>query len=63
MKNNIHAIRRSKGITLRDLSLSAGLSVGYLSHLENGTRSNPSLQTMTRICIALGKPLSEVFYI
>ena len=42
MKNNIYSIRRSKHLTLRDLSQMTNLSVGYLSHLENGTRLNPS---------------------
>lgn len=61
MKNNIYIIRKSKKLTLKELSTLTNLSVGYLCHLENGTRINPSMNTMVKICIALDSPLSDVF--
>lgn len=61
MKNNIYVIRKSKNLTLKELASLTNLSVGYLCHLENGTRLNPSMSTMTKICNALDKSLSEVF--
>lgn len=59
--NKIREIREEQGITQVELAHKAGLSVGYLSHLENGSRSNPSYQTMTRISKALNKEIGEVF--
>lgn len=49
-------------ITLEDISNGTGYSVGYLSHLENGSRENPSKEAMEKIAIALGKTVPEVFY-
>lgn len=59
--NKIREIREEQGITQVELAHKAGLSMGYLSHLENGSRSNPSYQTMTRISKALNKEIGEVF--
>lgn len=59
--NKIREIREEQGITQVELAHKAGLSMGYLSHLENGSRSNPSYQTMTRIAKALNKEIGEVF--
>lgn len=59
--NKIREIREEQRITQVELAHKAGLSVGYLSHLENGSRSNPSYQTMTRIAKALNKEIGEVF--
>lgn len=59
--NRIREIREEQGITQVELAHKAGLSMGYLSHLENGSRNNPSYQTMTRIAKALNKEIGEVF--
>lgn len=61
-KNNMRAYRREKGITLWELSSKTGLSAGYLCHLENGSRSNPSLQVMGKISAVLNKTVNEVFF-
>ena len=63
MKNNIYMIRKSQKLTLKELASLTNLSVGYICHLEKGTRINPSMNTMTRICLALNKSLSEVFFL
>lgn len=62
-KNKLRYIREQKGITLLDLSKSSGVSVGYLCHLEKGTRNNPSLEVMEKISKALGKTIAEVFFV
>lgn len=59
--NNINKIRKEKGITLAKLSDLSGVSIGYICHLENGTRKNPSLEKMQKIADALNKSISEVF--
>lgn len=61
--NNISTYRNELGLTLFDLATLTNLSVGYLCHLENGSRKNPSMKTMIKICKALNKSLSDVFYL
>ena len=59
--NNIKVFRIQQKITLYKLSQKTNLSVGYLSHLENGSRDNPSYKTMIKISKALNKEIYEVF--
>ena len=61
MKNKIRVIRAEKEMTLLELSKLTGISVGYLCHLEKGTRKNPSLEVMEKISKALNKSVAEVF--
>ena len=62
-KNRIKIIREQKGMTLQKVADLSKISVGYLCHLENGTRKNPSFGVMERISKALNKSVSEVFFI
>ena len=50
-------------MTLLEISIKSGISVGYLCHLEKGTRNNPSLEVMEKIAKALNKSVAEVFFI
>lgn len=59
--NKIKNLRKEKGITLLELSNLCGISVGYLCHLEKGSRRNPSLDVMEKISKALNKSVAEVF--
>lgn len=61
MKNRIKEIRDKKGITQTDLSQLTGLSVGYICHLERGSRTNPSYNTMIIISKALNADVAVVF--
>ena len=61
MKNRIKEIRDKKGITQTDLSQLTGLSVGYICHLERGSRTNPSYNTMVIISKALNEDVAVVF--
>lgn len=60
--NRMKEIRKEIGMTLEQLSMKTGISVGYLSHLERGTRENPTICIMDKIAYALGKSLLEVFF-
>ena len=60
--NKIKTIREEKGMTLEKLAKLAGVSVGYLCHLERGTRKNPSIDVMDNISLALDKTITEVFF-
>lgn len=53
--------RLEQNMTLQELSILSQVSIGYLCHLENGTRCNPSYKTMQKISFALNKDIAEVF--
>lgn len=59
--NNIRKIREEKGMKQIDLAQTIGISVGYLCHLENETRNNPSMRTMVKIAKALNRSIEEIF--
>lgn len=59
--NKMQQIRKEKGITLTCLAEKTGISIGYLCHLEKGTRKNPSFEKMDKIAKVLEKSVSEVF--
>ena len=60
--NKVKEIRKEKGITLVKLSEMSGVSIGYLCHLEKGSRANPSREVMENISFALRKRITEVFF-
>ena len=60
--NKMRKIRLSKNMTMDDLADRTGLSVGYICHLERGSRSNPSVQVMESIAKALGETVIEIFF-
>ncbi|MFZ2624174.1 MAG: helix-turn-helix transcriptional regulator [Propionibacterium sp.] len=51
--------RVSQGRTLRDVSLAARVSLGYLSEVERGQKEASS-ELLFAICAALHAPLSEI---
>jgi len=59
--NRIKEFRKERGITLDELAELSNLSSGYISHLENGTRKNPSYSVMKKIAESLNKNIFEVF--
>lgn len=56
----IRRTRSSLGISLKDLSESAGVSIGTLSQIERGI-ANPSFKTMQKIQSALGVTQQTLF--
>ena len=48
----VRAFRDHRGLTLRDLSDRAGISIGYLSEIERG-RKPGSVAALTRVAAAL----------
>lgn len=51
--------RKEKGFTIKSLSEYTGLSVGYLSNLENGINS-PTLENLSKICEALDSRITDM---
>lgn len=60
--NNLRKIRKSRNLTIKDLSEISGVSIGYICHLEKGTRQNPSREVMEKISKALGEPIIKIFF-
>lgn len=59
--NNIKEYRTKLNLTQLDLAFITGLSNGYLSHLENGGKTNPSFSTMKKIANALNCSITDIF--
>lgn len=53
--------RMAQGRTLREVSDSARVSLGYLSEVERG-RKEASSELLNAICVALNMPLSAVLF-
>lgn len=51
---NIHNIRRMRGLTLSELADRAQISKSYLSNIERNVNRNPSVQIVEKIAIVLG---------
>ncbi len=56
---SIRSLRKSKGMTLRQLSEATGLSIGYLSNLERNT-SSPTLLNIQKICEVFESSLGDL---
>jgi transcriptional regulator with XRE-family HTH domain len=56
----LRRLRLRQGRTLREVSASARVSLGYLSEVERGQKEASS-ELLAAICGALGTPLSQVF--
>lgn len=52
--------RKNLGFTLSVMSERTGVSLGYLSQIELG-KNSASIETLYRICLALGIKMSELF--
>ena len=55
----LRRLRLRQGRTLREVSASARVSLGYLSEVERGQKEASS-ELLAAICSALGAPLSQV---
>lgn len=56
----IRALRKARGLSLKEVSLQAGLSAGFLSQVERGL-SSASVRALARLADALGVGISDVF--
>ena len=59
--NNIRKYRIEKGYSLEELANLVDISIGYMCHLERGSRDNPSYIVMKKVSKALNKSISEIF--
>ena len=59
----IREMRKLKGIKLKELSDMTGLSISYLSEIENNKDCNPSLLTIVKIATALDEKLDDIYFV
>lgn len=52
--------RKGMSLTLSQMSVRTGVSLGYLSQIELG-KNSASIETLYKICLALGIKMSELF--
>lgn len=57
--DELRRLRQDQGRTLRDVSASARVSLGYLSEIERG-RKEASSELLAAICSALDVPISSL---
>ena len=55
----LRSARMQRGMTLRDLSAEARVSLGYISEIERGQKEASS-ELLASLCQAMDLPLSEV---
>jgi len=55
--NNIRKIRKAKNMTARKLAELSGISLSYISQIENNIRTRPSPEAINRIAAALDVPV------
>ena len=60
--NNIKKARKRKGLTISELSLYTGLSVGYLSNVERN-QTSPTLRNLNLICNSIGISILDLISI
>lgn len=53
-------IRRSKGVTQRQLAAAVGVDFSYISKVENDRMPPPAADTIVKICEKLGVPPDEL---
>ena len=57
----LRARRMQRGMTLREVSAEARVSLGYISEIERGQKEASS-ELLSSLCAALDVPLSEVLH-
>lgn len=56
----VRARRQRRGWTLKDLAHHTGLSLPYLSDIERGNVTNPTLETLTTLATALEATVTDL---
>ena len=56
----IKRLRQAKGLSQRALAARVGVSAAYITMLERGKKTNPSLPTLRKLAKALGVPVTEL---
>lgn len=57
---NLRIIRKSQGLTIKELAEKSGVSVSYISQLEKKGRSEPSARVLYSLSRALNKDMKDL---
>lgn len=57
----IKELRRSKGLSIRDLSKISGISIAHISDMENGQKINTTTDTICKLATALEVKPDDLF--
>ncbi|WP_121610097.1 helix-turn-helix domain-containing protein [Mesobacillus foraminis] len=57
---NIYEIRKSRGLSLSELSERSGISKSYLSNIERNIHQNPSIQILEKVAFVLKVDLNAL---
>lgn len=60
ISENLRWFRKTRGMTLRNVSIKSGLSISFLSDLERG-KTNPSINTIQKLVNIYQSPISVEF--
>lgn len=63
MENKVKAIRESQHLTQQELARRSGISRATISGLECETLAVTTTETLIKIADALGKKVSEIFFV
>jgi transcriptional regulator with XRE-family HTH domain len=58
--HNLRELRRSKGVSQRDLAEKVGVDFSYISKVENDRLPPPAADTIVKICKELSVPPDEL---
>lgn len=59
-KDALRRLRIEARLSMRELCARSGVSVGQISMIENGQRSNPSLRIVAALARALGREITDL---
>ncbi len=60
LKTVIKALRQAKGLSQQTLAARVGVTAAYITMLERGKKTNPSLDLLKKLAKALGVPVTEL---
>lgn len=58
----IKTIRKNKNISLKELSINSGVSISYLSEIENNRVDNVSMDVLYKISKSLNEEIKNIFF-
>lgn len=60
--DRIKKIRKEKDMSISELAEKAGVAKSYLSSIERNKQTNPSIQFMEKVSVALGVSVNDLLY-
>lgn len=60
LKTVLRQLRQAKGLSQGALAKKVGVSAAYVTMLERGKKTNPSLATLKKLAKHLGVPVTEL---